>query len=78
MDPNQPDNDISGGSKNVVLIFARFSRAHEEILRAMNAPNRPSLLDWMLGGNYNTFLWQRQRLKRLYRERYGCLEPEHS
>ncbi|MCJ1392191.1 hypothetical protein MMC18_005058 [Xylographa bjoerkii] len=71
MDPNKPDNDISGGSRNVMLIFARFSRARDEILNAMENSNRASLLDWMLGGNYNTFLWQRARLRKLYAHNRG-------
>ncbi|MCJ1386164.1 hypothetical protein MMC17_009290 [Xylographa soralifera] len=76
MDPNQPGNDISGGSRNVMLIFARFSRARDEILNAMENTNRASLLDWMLGGNYNTFLWQRARLRKLYSHKRGNLGPE--
>ncbi|MCJ1438581.1 hypothetical protein MMC27_007971 [Xylographa pallens] len=73
MDPNQPGNDISGGSRNVMLIFARFSRARDEILNAMENTNRASLLDWMLGGNYNAFLWQRARLRKLYSHKQGIL-----
>ncbi|MCJ1285584.1 hypothetical protein MMC26_004925 [Xylographa opegraphella] len=76
MDPNQKGNDISGGSRNVMLIFARFSRARAEILDAMENTNRASLLDWMLGGNYNTFLWQRARLRNLYGHQQGNLGPE--
>ena len=58
------------------LILARFSRAHEEILYALSRPNRVSALDWMLGGDYNDFLWQRQRLKNVYLEKFGSLELE--
>ena len=71
MDPNRPDNDISGGSRNITVIFAAFSECHEEILRAMRTPGSKSLLGWMLGGNYSSVLWQRQRLRRLYKENYG-------
>lgn len=66
MDPNDPDNDISGGSRNVTLIFDRFSRAHLEIMKAIKSPTRPSLLDWMLGGDYGTFANQRRHLQKLY------------
>ena len=76
IDPNKPDNDISGGSKNVMQIFHRFARAHLEILNAMKSPNRPSLLDWSLGGNYESFIWQRDHLRRLYRERWGTPEQD--
>ena len=74
LDPNRSDNDISGGSNQVVTIFERMSRAHEEILNAMSSRNRKSLLDWLLGGDYNNFLWQRRHLKELFRKRFGDLE----
>ena len=71
MDPNRPDNDISGGSREVMLIFDRFARAHHEILQAMRNPVRVSLLDWLLGGNYESFAAQRSHLLGLYREKWG-------
>ena len=71
MDPNKPDNDISGGSREVSLIFDRFARAHQEILQAMKMPGRISLLDWPLGGNYESFAVQRNHLLSLYREKWG-------
>lgn len=76
IDPNKPDNDISGGSKNVMQIFDRFARAHLEVLMAMKSPNRPSLLDWLLGGNYESFVFQRDHLRRLYRQRWGSPEQD--
>lgn len=76
IDPNKPDNDISGGSKNVMQIFHRFAQAHLEILEAMKTPNRPSLLDWSLGGDYESFVWQRDHLRRLYRLRWGTPEKD--
>ena len=71
MDPNKPDNDISGGSREVTLIFDRFARAHQELLQAMKTPGRISLLDWALGGNYECFAMQRNHLLGLYREKWG-------
>ena len=62
IDPNRPDNDISGGSRLVSQIFDRFARAHQEILEAMRSPKRISLLDWCLAGNYNIFTVHRKRL----------------
>lgn len=76
IDPNKDDNDISGGSKNVMQIFQRFARAHLEILNAMKSPNRPSLLDWSLGGNYESFTRQRDHLRSLYRQRWGTPEQD--
>lgn len=69
MDPNNPANDISGGSSEVMRIFDRFSKAHAEILAAMKA-DRPSLLDWSLGGNYESFVKQRNHLLGLYKEKW--------
>ena len=77
LDPNRDGNDISGGSGEVEHIFARFSRAREEILIAMRSKQRKSLLDFMLGGNYNNFLWQRRHLKLLHKMHFGA-GPEHS
>lgn len=73
MDPNSEFNDISGGSRLVLPIFERFSCAHKEILKAMKSPNRVSLLDWSLGGNYDSFRTQRKRLRDLYEEGHGVL-----
>ena len=53
------------------LIFDRFSRAYYEILQAMRSPIRGSLLDWMLGGNYESFASQRNHLLNLYQEKWG-------
>lgn len=74
MDPNNPENDISGGSRNVGLIFDRFAQAHQEILEAMKSPTRSSLLDWMLGGEYGVFTHQRNHLEKLYRQTRGSPE----
>ncbi|KAL8702088.1 MAG: hypothetical protein Q9224_000172 [Gallowayella concinna] len=74
LDPNNPDNDISGGSGNVLRIFDLFSQAYNEIMKAMKSRNRISLLDWALGGNYRTFTVQREHLRALYEARWGDLE----
>ena len=71
LDPNRKDNDISGGSRQIAFIFERFSHAREEILRAMRSPSRISLLDWMLGGNYESFLWHRFRLRQLHDDQFN-------
>lgn len=73
MDPNDPDNDISGGSRNVGLILDRFSRAHSELMKAMKSHTRLSLLDWMLGGDYETFRYQRNHLQELYKQKGGTV-----
>jgi non-canonical poly(A) RNA polymerase PAPD5/7 len=76
IDPNRPENDIAGGSRLAPEIFKRFAEARAEILVAMKSPNSRSLLDRMLGGNYDVFLWHRTELKRLYVAKYGELPFE--
>lgn len=77
-DPNNRDNDISGGSRNISLIFRLFSQAHNEIMKNIRSQDRMSLLDWMLGGNYESFVTQRQRLQELYKTKWGVSEPNTS
>ena len=43
---------------------------------AMKDPTRVSLLDWMLGGDYENFTWQRDHLRDLYERRWGPIEAE--
>lgn len=75
MDPNMPENDISGGSRNVMLIFDCFSQAHEDILGAMRSSKCRSLLEWPLGGNYQTFTSQRNYHRKLFEQRWGTPPP---
>ncbi|KAL8729939.1 MAG: hypothetical protein Q9166_004384 [cf. Caloplaca sp. 2 TL-2023] len=75
LDPNNPNNDISGGSRNVGQIFDLFSQAYDEIMKAMKSQNGMNLLDWVIGGDYSNFTVQRQRLQRLYKARWGSPEP---
>ncbi|KAK0709219.1 hypothetical protein B0T26DRAFT_399226 [Lasiosphaeria miniovina] len=77
IDPNNPANDISGGSRNFYEIAAQFSRAHSllidrmEQLDGMSAEERQgqTILGVILGGNYSTFRWQRAHLERLSAQR---------
>lgn len=66
IDPNRPTNDISGGSNKIGLIFDRFADAHNELLTALKVQDRPSLLDWMLGGDYSSFTKQRAEILKVY------------
>ncbi|KAL9585559.1 MAG: hypothetical protein Q9212_001453 [Teloschistes hypoglaucus] len=77
-DPNNSSNDISGGSRNISLIFRLFSQAHNEIMKNMRSQDRMSLLDWMLGGSYESFVTQRQRLQELYKTKWGFSEANIS
>jgi hypothetical protein len=43
-----------------------FSRMRTEILQASASSQNKCLLGIMLGGNYDGYIWHRQRLKRLF------------
>ena len=54
-----------------MCILDQFSEAHAAILTAIKGSSRLSLLDWMLGGNYESFGWQRNHLLNLYNDRWA-------
>ncbi|KAF2205014.1 hypothetical protein GQ43DRAFT_437444 [Delitschia confertaspora ATCC 74209] len=71
-DPNDQYNNISGGSDKVAHIFKLFSQAHNSIrdrmkmmkVKANRAP-RDSVLDPVFGGNYQSYIDQREHLMSL-------------
>ncbi|KAI9823063.1 MAG: hypothetical protein M1832_002717 [Thelocarpon impressellum] len=79
VDPNRPDNDISGGSSNVKAIFGMFSQAHDALLDKMDRLHHAALADrrgqsilgTIFAGNYSAFDRQRRRLRELHGERPG-------
>lgn len=83
VDPNRPDNDISGGTRHILTILEHFSSAHRALQQRMAALSHAeitthgteSILGVILSGNYSSFKTQRNRLRRLYEERCGV---EHS
>ncbi|KAK3942624.1 hypothetical protein QBC46DRAFT_69321 [Diplogelasinospora grovesii] len=71
IDPNNPENDISGGSNNTSTILTLFSEAHRllskrlaELAQSRNRRNA-SILEVILAGNYSSFQSQREHLQRL-------------
>lgn len=74
IDPNKPDNDISGGSAKVALVFDTFREAYAKLQRRMadleklsvDRRRNESILSAVLGGNYRSFKYQREHLKRMY------------
>lgn len=71
IDPNNSTNDISGGSREVHAVFEVFRKAHSHILQRMSKVRagkdvQGSILGCVLGGNYSSFISQRNRLSRLY------------
>ncbi|KAK0671868.1 putative Poly(A) RNA polymerase protein [Cercophora samala] len=79
IDPNNEENDISGGSSNTGNIFALFARAHDDLRNKMRSlaedPRRGkgSILGVIMGGNYSSFEEQRSFLENLANQ-----QPESS
>jgi non-canonical poly(A) RNA polymerase PAPD5/7 len=69
-DPNRLNNNISGGSRKAPDVFRAFSAAHDTLTDRMHALKGGldighSLLECILGGNYETYMRQRHLLKSL-------------
>lgn len=83
IDPNNPENDISGGSKNTPAIMREFSLAFDALQRRMveiarlpvNERRGQSVLSIVLEGDYSTYRNQREYLRELYAREYN-VEPE--
>ncbi|KAI0449703.1 hypothetical protein F5B21DRAFT_493504 [Xylaria acuta] len=87
IDPNNPENDISGGSSSYYVIKNCFAEAYATLQNAMmqsakEAPPTPSdrakktLLYPLFAGNYSHFRLQRDWLQRLDREGSPGYAPE--
>ena len=72
IDPNNPDNDISGGTKEISLIFDCFANAYRVLKDRMTSSvmsstdNKSSFLEEILGANYESYFEQREHLRRLF------------
>ncbi|KAJ5782769.1 hypothetical protein N7457_004543 [Penicillium paradoxum] len=70
-DPNNRDNDISGGTKEIQLIFRTFSKAFDtlknrmEYLALVQGPNK-SILGPIIGANFDEYLEQRFQLRQVF------------
>ncbi|KAJ4512220.1 hypothetical protein HRR83_006193 [Exophiala dermatitidis] len=72
VDPNRPDNNISGGTRLIDNIMACFSSAHRTLLDQLNEYEQrvlhgqpQSLLECLIGGNFTLYETQRQTLLNL-------------
>ena len=70
-DPNCPSNDISGGTREIPLIFRAFSDAHKCLmirLQGMAAfkPVGISILESIIAANYEVYKEQRSQLLRVF------------
>lgn len=71
IDPNNPDNDISGGSHKIDTVFGRFRGAYSDLQRYMSSLSSgqistASILECIIGGDYQSLHHQRERLRQLY------------
>lgn len=73
IDPNRPDNNISGGTRDIQKIFHAFSLAHKGLLERLGTiedlePDEEpkSFLEYIVGGDFSSFDQQRQILHDLY------------
>ncbi|ORY61408.1 uncharacterized protein BCR38DRAFT_347391 [Pseudomassariella vexata] len=75
IDPNNPRNDISGGSKNFPSISDNFSKAYDTLQQRMSELSRTerkvhgynTILATLFAGDYSTFRTQREYLRSLDR-----------
>ncbi|KAK0628771.1 hypothetical protein B0T17DRAFT_588797 [Bombardia bombarda] len=78
IDPNNPENDIAGGSSNITTIVEVFSEAHSLLGKRMaelaQSPNRQnaSILEVVFAGNYSSFRYQRAHLNKLADSGYAA------
>ena len=70
IDPNRPDNNISGGTNKIGLIFDCFSTAYDILQASLaaheNGDNVPSFLEQIVGGNFEAYDSQREYLRELH------------
>ncbi|PSR81548.1 hypothetical protein BD289DRAFT_372501 [Coniella lustricola] len=75
IDPNNPANDIAGGSSNYPQIAACFREARrllqDRLHRIASGEPHDSILSVILGGNYATFREQRLHLYKLHDKVFG-------
>ncbi|KAK3116443.1 hypothetical protein LTR53_003169 [Teratosphaeriaceae sp. CCFEE 6253] len=74
VDPNNPDNDVSGGSHEIDAVLDCFKAAHAALQRRLAEVHAGkeveaggSVLGCVLGGNYGAFVRQREKLSLLHR-----------
>jgi len=80
LDPNNPDNDIAGGSTNTPTIRDCFSRTYNKLQKRMgdlqysSVRQNQSILGSVLGGNYESFRMQREHLSHLHERLFGPIK----
>ncbi|KAK1138975.1 hypothetical protein N8T08_001619 [Aspergillus melleus] len=70
-DPNNADNDISGGTREIALIFKSFSEAYRVLKErmvssALSGQTRCSILETIIAANYDEYTEQRWQLREIF------------
>ncbi|KKK19785.1 hypothetical protein P175DRAFT_0441046 [Aspergillus ochraceoroseus IBT 24754] len=70
-DPNNPDNDISGGTREIALIFKSFSEAYRLLKNRMlsmsiSGRNHDSILGAIIAANYDEYTECRWQLRDVF------------
>ncbi|KAL4893368.1 hypothetical protein BDV59DRAFT_178100 [Aspergillus ambiguus] len=70
-DPNNPDNDISGGTREIALVFKAFSQAYRDlkhcmISMGMSGSADGSILECIIAANYDEYTEQRWQLRDVF------------
>ncbi|PYH93498.1 topoisomerase family protein TRF4 [Aspergillus ellipticus CBS 707.79] len=70
-DPNNADNDISGGTREIALIFRAFSDAYRRlkgrmVSTAMAGNAETSILETIIAANYDEYSEQRWQLREIF------------
>ncbi|KAM5346249.1 hypothetical protein ACJ41O_009254 [Fusarium nematophilum] len=75
IDPNNPGNDISGGSSNTPAILDRFHDAFNTLRDRMTelsrSPDGGNILEAILSGDYSSFRMQRDFLRHVHEKTIG-------
>ncbi|KAJ5553170.1 hypothetical protein N7494_002548 [Penicillium frequentans] len=68
-DPNNSTNDISGGTREIGLIFRAFADAHRALkgrLDSFKDGSKPSMLDAIIAANFDEYAEQRRQLRYVF------------
>lgn len=77
VDPNRPDNNITGGSSEIPRIFTLFSQVYDQLQSRLemfaseeSVKTRFSFLEDIIGGNFSAYYEQRTALYKVYEHMY--------
>jgi hypothetical protein len=70
VDPNRPENNVSGGSNKIGLIFQSFGQAHDTLQERLKQHDDgyavDNFLEQLVGGNFESYDTQRDFLRDLH------------